>query len=242
MSSPALPTGLSERWNAVRARIEAAASRAGRPAPVFVAVTKTASAEATLELARLGQSDLGENRVQALELKRSHFAEQQAPRVRWHMLGHLQRNKARRAVEASFAIHSVDSLALGTALSRLSGELGAHPEVFVEVDYSGAETRTGVPENEVPELVAGLSVLQGLPLAGLMTIAPLPDFDGDTRRARQVFRALRRLAERLPQDHFSEGRPRLSMGMSGDFEIAIEEGSDLVRIGGALFAEAGEGP
>jgi pyridoxal phosphate enzyme (YggS family) len=240
VSSPALPNGLCERWNAVRARIERAASRAGRPPPRLVAVTKSTTPERALELARLGALDLGESRVQSLEAKVAHFRAQGVA-ARWHLVGHLQRNKARRAVAACCAIHSVDSLDLGLVLSRLCGELGARPELFVEVDYTGGDTRTGVAESAVPALVAALAPLPHFALAGLMTIAPVPAFDGDTRRARQVFAQLRRLGERLPAEHFASGRPLLSMGMSSDFEIAIEEGSDCVRVGGALFADEGAG-
>ena len=239
----------------MRERLQAAAARAGRPVPLLVAVTKTASPEQALELARLGQADLGENRVQELERKLAHFAEERArrcevPPARWHLIGHLQRNKARRAAAVCHAIHSLDSLALGEALSRHVGEMHARgdlsteahaplSEVFVEIDYSGAATRTGVPEDEAPGLVAALARLPGLRLAGLMTIAPLPEFDGDVARARRVFRALRALSERLPREHFVDGRARLSMGMTSDFEIAVEEESDVVRVGSALFAPEG---
>ena len=236
MSSPAIPTGLCERWNAVRARLGEAAARAGRRTPRLVAVTKSVGPELAASLVRLGQLDLGENRVQALELKAEH-ARALGLAPRWHLIGHLQRNKARRAVSMCHSIHSVDSLELAGALSRISGELGATPELYVEVDYVRDGSRTGVAEERIHELVLALRRLPHLHLAGLMTLAPLPDFDGDTRRARAVFARLREFSASLPADAFAEGRPLLSMGMSSDFEIAAEEGSDVVRVGSALFEE-----
>ena len=116
-------------------------------------------------------------------------------------------------------------------------ELGAFPELFLEVDYVRDGLRTGLAEDRVPEVIEAARSLPHLRLAGLMTIAPAPEFDGDTRRARAVFANLRRLSERLPQDAFLNSRALLSMGMSSDFEIAIEEGSDCVRIGSALFED-----
>jgi len=234
VSSSALPIGLSERLNAVRTRLAQAASRAGRPTPRLVAVTKSTDADVAASLVRLGQLDLAENRVQNLELKARHLQEQ-GLEPRWHLVGHLQRNKARRAMSLCHSIHSVDTLELGRALDRLGSELGTTPELYVEVDYVQDGVRSGVPEDQVPALVAELSRLPSLRLVGLMTIAPLPEFDGDTRRARSVFAGLRRLSQRLPAQAFAEGRPLLSMGMSTDFEIATEEGSDCVRIGSALF-------
>ncbi len=182
----------------------------------------------------MGQLDLAENRVQALELKVAYLS-QPALALRWHLVGHLQRNKARRAVSMCDSIHSVDTLELLQALSRHGADLGASPELYLEVDYVKDGLRTGLAEDRVPELVEAARRLPHLRLAGLMTIAPTPDFDGDTRRARTVFASLRRLSERLPQEAFENSRVLLSMGMSSDFEIAIEEGSDCVRIGSALF-------
>lgn len=225
----------------MRARLEAAAQRAGRPAPRLIAVTKSVSADLALELARLGQLDLAENRVQALEQKIAHLS-QPAPTVRWHLVGHLQRNKARRAVSMCHSIHSVDTLELLQALSRHCAELGAAPELFLEVDYVRDGLRTGLAEDQVPQLLEAARRLPHLRLAGLMTIAPVPEFDGDTRRAREAFASLRRLSQRLPQDAFENSRALLSMGMSSDFEVAIEEGSDCVRIGSALFRDEESGP
>ena len=185
-------------------------------------------------LARLGQIDLGESRVQSLEIRQAAFAREGLD-VRWHLLGHLQRNKARRAATLCHSVHSLDSRDLLDSLSRHVLELNASPELYVEVDYVGGGARTGLTEDRVPEFVEAMGRAPHLRLCGLMTIAPVPEFDGDTRRARAVFARLRELSRRLPAEAFCDGKPRLSMGMSSDFEIAIEEGSDCVRIGSALF-------
>jgi pyridoxal phosphate enzyme (YggS family) len=236
VSIPAPPTGLYERWDSLRNRLSAAAARADRPAPVFVAVTKSVPAALAAQVLELGQLDLGESRVQSLELK-SRALPQAPASPRWHMIGHLQGNKARRAVALCHSLHSVDSKRLLESVERLSAELGRKPEVYLELDYVQDGTRTGLSEPQVRELLAHAPALSHAQLCGLMTIAPRPDFDGDTRRARQVFVQLRRFAQQLPQEAFSPGRPRLSMGMSSDFEIACEEGSDCVRIGSALFED-----
>ncbi len=218
----------------MRTRLTQAASRAGRPTPRLVAVTKSVGADVVLDLVRIGQLDLGENRVQSLELKAKHL-ESHALAPRWHLVGHLQRNKARRALPICHSIHSVDSLDLARALSRLESEFKAACELYIEVDYVQDGVRTGLAEDQVLPFVASMRSLPHLRLVGLMTIAALPEFDGDTRRAREVFSRLRRLSESLPAEAFAHGRPLLSMGMSSDFEIATEEGSDCVRIGSALF-------
>ncbi|HUR26719.1 MAG TPA: YggS family pyridoxal phosphate-dependent enzyme [Planctomycetota bacterium] len=234
MSSSAIPIGLSERWNAVRSRLARAAARAGRPTPRLIAVTKSVGGDMAAGLVRLGQLDLGENRVQSLEAKRDHLRAESLD-ARWHLIGHLQRNKARRAVSMCHSVHSVDSLELARALSRIGEESQTEILVYLEVDYVRDGSRTGLAEEAVPELVLSVAKLPRLGLVGLMTIAPVPEFDGDTRRAREVFARLRRFSQTLPAEHFVGGRPLLSMGMSSDFEIATEEGSDCVRIGSALF-------
>ena len=220
----------------MRARLARAAARADRAAPQLIAVTKSVSSGTAAELVGLGQLDLAENRVQGLETKHQQLADQ-ALMPRWHLVGHLQRNKARRALTLCDSIHSVDSLELLAALARLGAELGKRPRLYLEVDYVRNGTRSGLAEDDVAVLVDSARTLSAVQLLGLMTIAHLPDFDGDTRRARQVFAGLRRLSQRLPQDAFAEGRPLLSMGMSLDFEIAAEEGSDCVRVGSALFSD-----
>lgn len=233
MTSPALPTGLCERLHSVRTRLAEAAARAGRPPPRLVAVTKSVAEDFAARLLALGQLDLGESRVQVLEAKAAALCGTSP--ARWHLIGHLQQNKARRAVAWCHSIHSVDSLRLLAALERLALELGKRPMIYLEVDYVRDGTRSGLAEDQVLELVLQARTLSQVQLAGLMTIAPVPDFDGDTRRARQVFARLRRCSEQLPQEAFAGGRPLLSMGMSTDFEVAAEEGSDVVRVGSALF-------
>lgn len=232
MSTPAPSIDLLERWRSVLDRIAAASARAGRPPPVLVGVTKSVPAALAGRLLAAGQLDLAENRVQALEAK---VRELGAAPARWHLIGHLQSNKARRAVALCDSIHSVDSVELLERLDTLAGELGRSPNLYIEVDSVGDGTRSGVPAHDVPRLVQAAARLSHLRLRGLMTLAPLPRHAGDTDGARQAFAALRRCASGLDADRFVDGRVRLSMGMSSDFEVAIEEGSDVVRVGSALF-------
>lgn len=213
-------------------RIAAAAARAGRPPPELVAVTKSAPVALAGRLLAAGQLDLGENRVQALEAKARELGDSAA---RWHLIGHLQSNKARRAVALCDSIHSVDSPELLQRLDALAAETGRSPNLYLEVDSVGDGTRSGVPARDVPRLVQAAAQLSHLRLRGLMTLAPLPRHADDSEGARQAFGALRRCAAGLDADRFVDGRVRLSMGMSSDFEVAIEEGSDVVRVGSLLF-------
>lgn len=242
---------LPENLLAVRRRLAAAAERAGPsgrdPASIaLVGVTKTVEPERALALARLGLDDLGESRAEALETKVAAVAAAaDAPRVRWHFVGHLQRNKARRVVLAADAIHSVDSTALVATLARLAKELGRSPELFLEVKLGDEPTRTGLAPSELLRVVDAAAEHPELRLAGLMTIAPLvvagDGSPADGRAAARVaFRELATIARSLASRaetarRFEEGRVRLSMGMSDDFDVAIEEGSDVVRVGSALF-------
>jgi pyridoxal phosphate enzyme (YggS family) len=193
----------------------------------LVAVTKSVSPERAAELAALGQTDLGENRADELERKAAWFAER-GIRARWHFLGHLQRNKVRRVAAVADVLHSLDSIALAVELERAAGELGRTLEVFVQLKLAPEEAKTGLDPAQLPALLGALAGLRNLRFAGLMAMAPLqPDPDA----ARSVFRELARRARALgPQC-------RTSMGMSGDFELAIAEGADVVRVGSALFEE-----
>lgn len=225
----------------VRERIAAAASAAGRaPTEVtLLAVTKTAPARLVAELVRLGQQDLGENRVDVLGPKALALnALGLAPR--WHMIGHLQRNKARRAVEFARVVHSVDTLKLSEALSRIAGELGREVEVFLEVRAVDQEERTGFEPSMIPAAAEAVASLPHLRLRGLMAMAAPCEsaraFDlGSQAQARRTFAAVRRLGESLPTTLFPSGRVEYSTGMSADLEAAIAEGSTCVRIGTALF-------
>lgn len=236
----AVNRALSERLQSLRERMERAAQRAGRdPSGVrLVAVTKGVGTPLAAELVALGQLDLGESRVQELERKASALAGLQ-PAPHWHLIGHLQTNKARRAVELAARIHSVDSPRLIDTLDRLAGDLGRRPRIYLEVNSTGGAQRSGVRADEIAELVEHARRAPRLELAGLMTLAPVPDpgcgAEQNAARARAAFRALAQLAAALPAEAFAGGRPELSMGMSSDFEEAILAGADWLRIGSALF-------
>jgi len=220
---------LEKNRAAVQARIARAARSCGRdPAAItLVAVTKTVEPEVALALAGLGSRDLGENRVPELERKAAAFRERGVA-ARWHFLGHVQRNKARRVMRTADVIHSVDSARLLTELDRLAREEGRRPAIFLQVKLTDEADKSGAPARELPALVeqAGASALV---LRGLMTMAPLHG------PARATFDELARLAGTLPAETFEHGRPLLSMGMSGDYEDAVRAGAHVLRIGSALF-------
>jgi len=231
---------LETNLEAVRARIAKACDLAGRaPDEVhLLAVTKSAGAEPAAGLSALGQSDLGEARVQDLERKAEWF-ERHGARARWHLIGHLQRNKVRKAVRHADVIHSVDSLRLLEALERVAGEEGRSPRVYFEVKLAGGETRTAMPPERLDESLRRAASLEHVIPVGLMTMAPMPDAeDTEQLAARTVFRRLRELRDGLAPEltaAFEGGRVELSMGMSADLEAAVLEGADVVRVGTALF-------
>jgi PLP dependent protein len=210
----------------LRERIATAASRAGRhPEEIdLLAVSKRQSAGAIAEALRLGIACFGENYVAEAEEKQQELT---AFAGRWHLIGALQRNKAARAVALFEVIESVDRLALAVALGNHARAAGKRQQVLVEVNLSGADQRAGVLPEEASSLCEQIRNIEGLTLNGLMGIAPI----GEESVARASFGQLRKLFERLPR----ENRRTLSMGMSQDFEIAIEEGATQVRIGTALF-------
>jgi pyridoxal phosphate enzyme (YggS family) len=216
---------------AVRARIAAAAARAGRSAGAvrIVAVSKGRSLERAQEAAAAGLLDLGENRVQEALAKQAAWPD--AP-VRWHLIGHLQRNKAKLAAGRFALIHSLDSLRLADALEAAAAAAGLVQEVLVEVNVSREPQKSGVRTEDVPDLVAHAAALGHLRLQGLMAMAP---YGSDRETQRHVFRELRRLRDGLA----TAGTPltELSMGMSDDFEAAVEEGATMVRLGTVLFGE-----
>ena len=221
----------------MRERIARACARVGRtPAEVrLVAVTKSVDTPTAAALAGLGAGELGESRAQVLARRRTEWpADAAAPR--WHFIGHLQRNKARAVVRDADELHSLDSLRLCEALVGAARAEGRRPAVWIELDLVGAAERTGLSRAELPRLVERAGAAPELALQGLMTIAPVPAGDDrDPARAREIFDELAALARELDGAAFEGGRARLSMGMSSDFETAIEAGSDLVRVGSALF-------
>lgn len=216
-------TTVAQRLAIVQERVARAAERAGRsPADVtIVAVSKLFPTQAIEEAAAAGIAHIGENRVQEAAAKVSSL--RHLP-VTWHMIGHLQTNKAKTALELFDIIHSVDSLRLAEALSRRA----ERPiPVLLEVNVAGEASKFGLSPQEVLQTAEAVARLPHLDMRGLMTMAPLVS---DPEEVRPVFRELRRLRDAL-------GLAELSMGMTDDFEVAIEEGATLVRIGRAIFGE-----
>jgi pyridoxal phosphate enzyme (YggS family) len=228
---------LARNRQAVIERVAAALRAAGRPGDSVrvVAVTKSVEPEVAGELAALGQTDLGESRVAELERKAAWLAlHGHAPR--WHFVGHVQRNKARRVVRHAAEIHSVDSARLLDDLARIAAEEGRAPGIYLQVKLTEEPTKSGCQRPELQGLLDRARA-SSLPLLGLMTLAAPIATEADRRAARSVFGELAELAAGLPADAFQGARPRLSMGMSGDFEEAIAAGADVVRIGTAFFED-----
>lgn len=219
---------MHERLAAINQRIAAACQRAGRDFfdVTLVAVSKTVEPGLIRQAIEAGVRVLGENRVQEAATKMPELAAIVTEhKVEWHLIGHLQSNKARRAVELFSTIQSVDSFKLAERLDNIAGELGRKLPVFVEVNLGGEQSKAGATPDEVLPLCEQVAKLANLELKGLMAVPPFFD---DAEQARPYFRRLRTLRD---QAQLKE----LSMGMSNDFEIAIEEGATLVRIGTALF-------
>ena len=211
-------------------RISKAAERTGREASSIhlIAVSKTKPLSMIEDALRAGVTDFGENRVQeALEKARPEDG------ATWHMIGPLQRNKAKAAVRIFDMIHSVDRLSLGQELDRRLQAAGRIMPVLIQVNTSSEETKAGVAPDRALELAEQLSVLSGLSVRGLMTI---PAFSPDPEDARPAFRLLRDTRDRIASAGVTGiGMDVLSMGMSHDFEVAIEEGADMIRVGTAIF-------
>jgi pyridoxal phosphate enzyme (YggS family) len=224
---------LAVRLADVRARVGAAAQRSGRkPDEVrLIAISKTHPASVIKQVCQLGATDFGENRVQEAEGKIAEIGREQ---VRWHLVGHLQANKARRAVSLFDVIHSVDTLDLAKRIDRLCVEEGRESlPILIQVDLGHEETKSGIDELELTHLVEGLGPMTHLKLIGLMT---LPPFFDDPEQSRPFFRRLRELRDELNRrGAFGDRTGELSMGMTHDFEVAIEEGATMVRIGTAIF-------
>jgi pyridoxal phosphate enzyme (YggS family) len=217
---------VADRVSEVRERIAAARARGGHGQSVtLVAVTKSHGPEAVEAAYRAGVEDVGENRVQEAESK---MAAVEVP-VRWHLIGHLQRNKARAATRFAL-VHGMDSERLAVALNESAAAANTVLDVLLQVNISGEATKSGVTENDVPALADRLRALQSIRVVGAMTMAPL---DADEGTLRRVFSGARRVRDILA----NAGHPAtgLSMGMSGDFEVAVEEGATFVRLGTVLF-------
>lgn len=221
---------LKERLASVRARIDHACRRCGRdPASVtLIGVTKTIPVPIIRDAIDCGLTDAGENRIQEARAKQAELG----AGLRWHMIGRLQRNKAKDAVELFEVLHSIDSIELARVAETHAARRGRRPDVLIQVNVSGEPTKSGCAPGKLDGIADEVARLPHLRLAGLMTIAP---FAGDPEAARPVFRALRELRDALRRRY--ERARHLSMGMSHDFEVAIEEGADYVRIGTAIFGE-----
>jgi len=223
---------VAENVQNIRARIEAACHRAGRSVDsvTLIAVTKTFGSELVKEAMAAGVYDIGENYVQEVLEKREHVL---APDVRWHYIGHLQSNKVKYIIEWVHMIHAVDSLTLAAEIQKRAVKIGRIAEVLVEVNTSDEASKFGVKPEHALELLASLTAFPNIHLNGLMTIGP---FEPDPEASRPACKLLKSVFDeanalavmREPMRH-------LSMGMTHDFEVAIEEGATMVRIGTAIF-------
>jgi len=229
MSEPTVD--VAGNWRRVRDRAMAAAQRAGRdPGTVrVIAVSKTKPAALVESAIRAGARDIGENYVQEAATKIASVTSQ----ATWHFIGHLQRNKARRAVELFDVIHTVDRAALATDLDRHACELGRRVHILLEVNIGGEATKNGVAPDGVAALLDAMASCAALEVDGLMAIPPAAS---SLREVRSHFRMLRELRDRLlPSAPSNAPLAELSMGMTDDFEVAIEEGATMVRVGRAIF-------
>ena len=222
----------------IRERIATAAQSVGRDASSvsLIAVSKTFPLDAVREAYAAGQRNFGENRVQEALQKIERSADQS---IRWHLLGHLQTNKARKAASAFAVVQSVDSVELLEKLDRAAEDAGRALELLIQVDLAGEATKFGVPPREVPRIFEAAAACRAAVVVGLMTLPPLPE---TAEEARPWFRQLRELrdgwqAAGVPAAMLRE----LSMGMSGDFEVAIQEGATMVRVGTAIFGRRLQG-
>jgi pyridoxal phosphate enzyme (YggS family) len=238
-------TRISERTERVKEAINSACARIGRdPREVkLVVVTKSATIEAVKEVIRLGFTELGENRVQQLKKVSAQITEFLAgahddppvpEKVSWHMIGHLQRNKVRQVLPIASLIHSVDTLRLAEEINVSALKLNLCPKVLLQVNTSNEPQKYGVPVGAATHLAEQIETLPNLKLIGLMTMAPLTHNKDVIRdcfvRARELFVEMR--GEKIVSPEFTE----LSMGMSADYELAVEEGATILRIGSAIFA------
>jgi len=220
-----------QRLDEMRARMDTAARQAGRDpdAVGLVAVSKTHPAEAVREAFDGGQTIFGENRVQELLAKVPLLP----AALRWHLIGHLQKNKIRKVLPVVELIHGVDTTELARDIDRVAAELGLFPRVLLEVNVSGEGTKFGFKPDDLRAQIEDLLALPRVQVEGLMTIAPYAE---EAEASRPFFVKLRELRDEIVS-RTATPLPTLSMGMSGDFEVAIAEGSTLVRIGTAIFGE-----
>jgi PLP dependent protein len=223
---------IRERLAQIQERMIRAAERAGRSAEqiTLIAVSKTFDPETIQRAVDAGARELGENKVQEAMTK---FGLVKGGGLRWHLIGHLQSNKARQAVKLFDFIHTIDSRELAARVDRIAGEEGRRPAVLVQVDLAHEATKSGADESQVAEIIEALDGAHNLDLRGLMT---LPPFFDEPERTRPYFQRLRELLDELNKSRAPGRRlTELSMGMSHDFEVAIEEGATMIRVGTLIF-------
>lgn len=224
---------IAQNLTEVKKRIEAAARRAGRGLGQvrLVAVSKTVPVARLQEAVAAGQTLFGENYLQEAQPKIAALGDA----AHWHFVGHLQTKKAKGVVGLFDLIHSVDRLKLAQALDQAAARLGRIQDILIQVNLAGEASKSGAAPGEVADLLEEIGKLPHLRVMGLMTMPPWFD---EPERVRPYFRALRELRDRLEELRLSaSGLPELSMGMTGDFEVAVEEGATLVRVGAAIFGE-----
>jgi PLP dependent protein len=225
---------VAENVERVRERIHRACRQSGRDVKDvrLIAVSKTKPAEAIRQAYAAGLSEFGENRVQEAAAKRKELEDLDAV---WHLIGHLQSNKAKQACRIFDWVHSVDSLHLAEKIGREAAALGRKMPVLIEVHLGEEASKFGVEEDDLARMAEGMAAMPSLELRGLMT---LPPFFDNPQEVRPFFRRLRELAARIDARNLPGVQMReLSMGMSHDFEIAVEEGATIVRVGTAIFGE-----
>ncbi|MBE7012683.1 MAG: YggS family pyridoxal phosphate-dependent enzyme [Ruminococcaceae bacterium] len=223
-------TRIKENLDSVLKRIEDACERSGRKAEdiTLLAVTKTVTAEPMRELAGLGVTSFGENRVQSLLEKYGDF-----PDISWHLIGHLQTNKVKSIIGKVDLIHSVESVRLAEEIGKQSVKAGVVTDILIEVNVSGEESKFGICMDEIDEMLDKCSRIDGIFVKGLMTMAPL---DAQDTEIREIFSSLyKKYIDISTKKYDNISMEYLSMGMSNDFEIAIEEGANIVRVGRGLF-------
>ncbi len=234
VNAVAAPVSIQDRVDTVRQRIARAASGTGRDAGTvtLIAVSKMVALDAVAGALAAGVRDFGENRVQ--DLVQRVAALQDRAVCRWHLIGHLQRNKARKAVRVSGAIHSIDSVDLALIVGREAAVLGRSVDVFAEVNTSGERSKFGFSPAGLRDCAGTLAGIPFLRWRGLMTVAPE---EATTRELHAIFASARLLREELTSTFDRAAWDSLSMGMTNDFEIAIEEGATHIRVGRAIFGE-----
>ncbi|PYK47903.1 MAG: YggS family pyridoxal phosphate-dependent enzyme [Verrucomicrobia bacterium] len=224
-------TSVAENLERVREQIARAAAKSGRTTDdvELVAITKTHPADKVREAIEAGHTLFGESRIQEARAKIPELPSN----LRWHFVGHLQKNKIRHALPLFEMIHSVDSLGLAQEINRIAEEEGMHPRVLLEVNVAGEGSKFGFSPDKLRDQMEALLALPRLSIEGLMTIPPLAE---EAEASRKYFVRLRALRDRLQTD-FRVDLAQLSMGMTQDFPIAVEEGATLVRVGTAIFGE-----